>query len=495
MRLFGSAIFTLAMVLSSTVLSASFDQFKQAIDSNNIARLNVLTRNIDDVNTARFNGKSLMEMAIESNSKDSAQFLIKKGYNQSSLTSAWPVAVGHLNRTQLLLSLGASADSRIRGIPVLHLAAEKGNSAVVKQLIEAGADVNAKTSKGASAIIAAAQAPKNQRKSILNLLSANGMDFQGTNDKGQTALHQYAIAANQKGVSAMLKAGIDPKAKDQHGRTYIDYLLASNNGQRIIKNLGISNISIDQKITATQLAAAENQTLALRQLLVDTKGQHAVSLNSDFLKRKYWNTSYILNQYASITSDELLQGKSYYDLILEDFDTGYFLIGLGHVPSLNSLEEVSKAIPLCNERDLMPMLKSAGLETEHLIEGDSHHSIYNFLLQNCSVEQSFFISYEDAASIAAESFVTDAGITELYILGNWQTQDKKNVYLFEESGQFTQLYKSVGGYKTAKGTWKPTSAGVEIKFNNNTHFFLVSSLGETMATGQFGPWYSEIYRQ
>ncbi|XP_055310888.1 26S proteasome non-ATPase regulatory subunit 10-like [Sitodiplosis mosellana] len=68
-------------------------------------------------------------------------------------------------------------------IAALHIAAENGNLADVKKLIEKGADVNA------------------------------------TNDFGRTPLHLAAMKGHKVIIDQLLKAGANPKHKDSYGKT------------------------------------------------------------------------------------------------------------------------------------------------------------------------------------------------------------------------------------------------------------------------------------
>ena len=91
---------------------------------------------------------------------------------------------GHTDVVELLLERGAAINSRgSRGETALLLAASKGNSEVVKLLAEHGADVN-----------------------------------QASSDR-KTPLHKAAMSGDFETVEVLLEAGADPSIKDRSGRT------------------------------------------------------------------------------------------------------------------------------------------------------------------------------------------------------------------------------------------------------------------------------------
>ncbi len=89
----------------------------------------------------------------------------------------------------LLIKNGANVNLKINeeGDTLLHIAASGENLAIIKLLIEAGIDINAKGGGGDTALIHAITAPNNLT-AIINFLLEKGADLNIKNDEGDTAL-------------------------------------------------------------------------------------------------------------------------------------------------------------------------------------------------------------------------------------------------------------------------------------------------------------------
>jgi ankyrin repeat protein len=78
-----------------------------------------------------------------------------------------------LTRVEALLDAGASVDVKLEvfGWTSLHLAARNGSTKIVKALLEAGADINAKTKKGQTPLF---MAETNKQDEVIALLKEKG---------------------------------------------------------------------------------------------------------------------------------------------------------------------------------------------------------------------------------------------------------------------------------------------------------------------------------
>ena len=100
--------------------------------------------------------------------------------------------------------------------PPLHEAAEEGSLRRAERLLAKGADVNARSVHGETALHRAVLACE---RKIVRLLLDHGAEGNAPNSKGETPLH-YASAAGDVGIASMLlDAGADPNARDGMGRT------------------------------------------------------------------------------------------------------------------------------------------------------------------------------------------------------------------------------------------------------------------------------------
>lgn len=163
---------------------------------------------------------------------------------QASQPAAKPVVnVGELNKDLLTaitfnqpdkalaaIEAGATPEATNRyGLPVIFMAAQMGDSNVVKALLDAGADANAKigtsfnddgvgyagTSDGTVLGYAAA---KGHAQVMQDLVKA-GADVNGSGPAGTTPLMQAVDSGNFEIVKWLIDAGADPNAKNATGGT------------------------------------------------------------------------------------------------------------------------------------------------------------------------------------------------------------------------------------------------------------------------------------
>jgi ankyrin repeat protein len=87
---------------------------------------------------------------------------------------------------------------------------------VVRLLLEAGADANARYPDSRTALICAAQ---NSNSAIVTLLLKKGADPNARDNKGDTALHRASFTGQLDMVKALLERGADVNAKDEAGYT------------------------------------------------------------------------------------------------------------------------------------------------------------------------------------------------------------------------------------------------------------------------------------
>jgi hypothetical protein len=113
--------------------------------------------------------------------------------------------------------------------PLMYAAGSYGNSGM-NEMLAAGADVNARSRRGETALMAAAAAGNADK----DLIKA-GADVNAANDVGMTTLMLLVQRGESDEVATLLKAGANARIRDKAGRTSLDYLNAANCGRPIVK--------------------------------------------------------------------------------------------------------------------------------------------------------------------------------------------------------------------------------------------------------------------
>ncbi len=68
----------------------------------------------------------------------------------------------------------------------------------------------------------------NMQEKLLEFLKSNPEEVTQPDDSGYTALHRETIAGNRSSVETLLQLGADTQAKNEHGKTALDYAKALN---------------------------------------------------------------------------------------------------------------------------------------------------------------------------------------------------------------------------------------------------------------------------
>jgi|GEM_PF-6096948 len=108
----------------------------------------------------------------------------------------------------------------------LMLIIESGNGSLedVKELIEKGVNVNAKSDKGWTPLLMACSiSSKSEKYEKVKLLVENGADVNVKDEDGKTPLMKAAIHGGADIVKLLVESGADVNAKDKKGKTALDF--------------------------------------------------------------------------------------------------------------------------------------------------------------------------------------------------------------------------------------------------------------------------------
>ena len=158
---------------------------------------------------------------------------------------------GDMQAVKDLLDKGANVNAKDdTGKTVLHwVAPARDNPEMVKRLIARGAGVNAKDNEGETALMIAAS---QSNPGILAALLDAGAEVNAQNNEGGTALMAAAFRANLDEIKILLAKDADIKLKDQKDRTAYDVAVAGSknyqdetNKKRFAEALKLLELPID----------------------------------------------------------------------------------------------------------------------------------------------------------------------------------------------------------------------------------------------------------
>ena len=128
---------------------------------------------------------------------------------------------GNAGAVKVLLEAGANLEARTEdGTTSLHNATILGHSEAVTVLARAGANLEARNEGGNTPLHMAALG---ETAGAVTVLTRAGADLEARAEGGNTPLHMAALGGNAKTVTALLEAGADPKARDNSDELPFDY--------------------------------------------------------------------------------------------------------------------------------------------------------------------------------------------------------------------------------------------------------------------------------
>jgi ankyrin repeat protein len=158
-----------------------------------------------------------------------SDLLLARGPKPDAFEAA---ALGLVDRLEELVSADRDVVSRLSsdGWTALHLAAHFGRLEAMRVLLSAGASHRA-ISKNSNANQPLQAAAAGGQAAAVALLLKAGADPDARSHGGFTALHIAAQNGNVEMVDALLEAGADPAAKTDAGKTPMDFAVAADRAQ------------------------------------------------------------------------------------------------------------------------------------------------------------------------------------------------------------------------------------------------------------------------
>ncbi|MCJ1344209.1 hypothetical protein MMC31_002412 [Peltigera leucophlebia] len=205
----------------------------------------------------------------------------KDSYNRTPLS--WAAENGHEAVVKLLLEKGADGESKdsYNQTP-LFWAANNGHESVVKLLLEEGVDVEPKDSKYGR--VPLSWAAENGHKTVVELLLEKGVDVESEDPKyNRTPLLWAAKNGHITVVKLLLEKGVDVESKDSYNQTPLSWA-AENGHETVVKLLLAKSVDVESKdlFNRTPLSwAVENGHESVVKLLLE-KGVDVESKDSEY---------------------------------------------------------------------------------------------------------------------------------------------------------------------------------------------------------------------
>ncbi|KAH7019861.1 hypothetical protein EDB80DRAFT_759906 [Ilyonectria destructans] len=126
----------------------------------------------------------------------------------------------------------------------LLLVAAKGHKAVVRILLEGGADLESRDHRGRTPLLWAAA---EEHKAVVKILLEGGADLESRDYGGQTPLSQAAAKGHEAVVKILLEGGADLESRDRRGRTPLLWAAAEEHEATATKRLLVNGADLKSK--------------------------------------------------------------------------------------------------------------------------------------------------------------------------------------------------------------------------------------------------------
>jgi ankyrin repeat protein len=198
-----------------------------------------------DPNVTDVKGRAALYAAIDARNEDWSALPLRKGLDPMPSIDLIKAILAHGANLNAKLTHNLPGRSGMdygdaaldEGSTPFMRAARSGDAAVMRILLEAGADPKLSTKDGNNALLFAAgigyrdkqtQGSENDALEALKLCLAQGMDLSQTNGKGETALHGAANRGSDVLVKFLVDQGAKLDAKSKTGFTPLDIAMGKD---------------------------------------------------------------------------------------------------------------------------------------------------------------------------------------------------------------------------------------------------------------------------
>jgi len=197
-----------ALLLPALASAGAYEDMEEALISANTSWAIQLINRGMDVNSVDATGNTLLMQSVQRDNMDLFDFLLKRRARLNTRNRNGETALslaayqGKLPFVTRLVEAGA--DVNLYGWPPLIYAAFNGHAAVVDYLLKKGAEINATTANGSTALLFAARFGHLE---VVELLLQNNANPNIANERGATAI-DWALKTENTDIADLLrKAG------------------------------------------------------------------------------------------------------------------------------------------------------------------------------------------------------------------------------------------------------------------------------------------------